>query len=235
MARPKSKKSTRSQPSTAQRTTSQTLWLVLGLAGLAVLALIIAGMLSRSQETPKTAQLAAEVGASGKVLGSPDAPVEVWDFSDFHCPHCRTFAVGAAQRLIEEYVKPGKVRFVYKHFIVLRSYQAANASECAAEQGKFWEYHDYLYTKQETDAPFTPEELKQYARDLGLDINTFEQCVDTGKYMEVVLKDMEEGRALGVRGTPTIFVNGEMVPNGARWANLKEAVERALQQAQARD
>ncbi len=231
MARPKRRPRAQTTP---EGRPVQTLWLVLGLSGLAVLVLIVAGMLSRSQEIPQTAQYAEELPASGKVLGFPEAPVEVWDFSDFHCPHCRTFALGPAQQLIEEYVKPGKVRLVYKHFIVLRSYQAANASECAAEQGKFWAYHDYLFTKQESDAPFTPEELKQYANDLGLDMNAFSQCVDSGKYMDVVLQEMEEGRALGVRGTPTIFVNGQLIPRGALWPDLKAAVEQALQAAETR-
>ncbi len=231
MARPKKRNLSKAGAST--RSSSQTLWFILALAGLAVIVLVVVGMVSRAGERLKTAQVAQEVGATGKVLGDPNAPVEVWDFSDFHCPHCRTFATGTARRLIEEYVKPGKARLVYKHFIVLQSYQAANASECAAEQGQFWAYHDYLFQKQETDAPFTPDELKRYARDLGLDTDAFDRCVDSGKYMNVVLKETNEGRRLGVRGTPTIFVNGQLIPRGALWPDLKAAIEKALQEAKA--
>lgn len=228
MARPKKRKGSRKE---APESRNRTLWFIMGVSGLVVLALIVVGIISRSGQRPETAAAAAEVGASGKVLGDPQAPVEVWDFSDFHCPHCRTFAETTEKRLIEEYIKPGKARLVYKHFIVLQSYQAANAAECAAEQGKFWEYHDYLFQKQEMDAPFTPEELKRYARELGLDTEAFDRCLDSGKYMHVVLQETNEGRALGVRGTPTIFVNGQLVPRGALWPDLKAAIEAALQTA----
>lgn len=230
MARPKQRKKPAKRQEAPQ---NRTLWFIMGVAGLAVLALIIVGIISRSGQRPGTAAVAAEVGASGKVLGDPNAPVEVWDFSDFHCPHCRTFAETTEKQLIEEYIKTGKARLVYKHFIVLQSYQAANAAECAAEQGRFWEYHDYLFQKQETDAPFTPDELKRYARELGLDTEAFDRCVDSGKYMNVVLQETNEGRALGVQGTPTIFVNGRLVPRGALWPDLKAAIEAALQAANA--
>ena len=230
MARPKPKKRTiRRQPT--DRRNQQTLWIILGLAGLAVIILIAVGLLSRQSSQPSTAAIVGEVPAHGKVLGDPNAPVEVWDFSDFHCPHCRHFTEGTEKKLIETYVKTGKVRFVYKHFIVINSWEAANASECAAEQGKFWEYHDYLFQRQETDAPFTKDELKRYARDLGLDTAQFDKCVDSGKYMNVVQKEMDEGRRLGVRGTPSIFVNGKFIPRGALWPDLQSAIEQALQEA----
>lgn len=229
MARPK-RRQAKAKPRQQGRP-HQRLWFILGLAGLAALVLIIVGIISRAGQRPQTASAVPVVGASGKGLGDPNAPVEVWDFSDFHCPHCRTFAETTEKQLIEEYIKPGRARLVYKHFIVLQSYQAANASECAAEQGKFWEYHDYLFAKQETDAPFTPDELKRYARELGLDTEAFDRCVDSGKYMNVVLQETNEGRRLGVRGTPTIFVNGQLVPRGALWPDLKAAIEAALQQA----
>ena len=229
MARPKKQKRTTSQ--STKKKQQQSLWLILGLAGLVVVVLIGITMVSRSRNQPATANVVGEIAAEGKVLGDPNAPVEVIDFSDFHCPHCRTFAVETEPKLIEEYVKTGKVRFVYKHFIVVNSHLAANASECAREQGKFWEYHDYLFQKQETDAPFTPEELKQYARDLGLDTAAFDKCVDSGKYLDVVNKETNEGRSMGVRGTPTIFVNGKLIPRGALWPDLKAAIDQALQEA----
>lgn len=214
-----------------QQQSQQALWFILGLAGIAVILLILIGMMSRSQEV-KTADVSLQgIPVSGKTIGYPDAPVEVWDFSDFHCPHCREFAFGPEQQLIQEYVKTGKVKFTFRHFIVVDSYLPANASECANEQGQFWAYHNYLYKKQETDAPFSKEELKQYARDLGLNTKAFDACVDSGKYMNVVLKETDEGRGLGVMGTPTIFVNGQYIERGMFWDVLKAAVDRALQEA----
>ncbi len=231
MARPKPKKRQPTRQTSTASKNQQTLWIIMGVAALAVILLIAIGLLSRQSSQPSTASVIGEVSARGKTLGDPNAPVEVWDFSDFHCPHCRRFAQETVPQLVETYVKTGKVRLVYKHFIVIRSWDAANASECAAEQGKFWEYHDYLFQRQETDAPFTKDKLKQYARDLGLDTAKFDQCVDTGKYMNVVQKEMDEGRRLGVRGTPSIFVNGKFIPRGALWPDLQQAIEQALQEA----
>ncbi len=231
MARPKSKKRTTPQRGAQGSKNQASMWIIMGIAGVAVVLLIAIGILSQRSNRPATASVAGDVPVQGKVLGDPNAPVEVWDFSDFHCPHCRTFAEGTAKQLIETYVKTGKVRLVYKHFIVIQSWEAANASECAAEQGRFWEYHDYLFQRQEQDAPFTKDELKRYARDLGLDTARFDKCVDSGKYMNVVQKEMDEGRRLGVRGTPTIFVNGKLVPRGALWPDLQQAIEQALQEA----
>lgn len=229
MARPKPKKRTRARKAEKQ-SNRQTLWIVMGIAAVAVLVLIVVGLLSRQSSQPNTAALIGDTQTEGKSLGDPNAPVVVWDFSDFHCPHCRDFTEGTETQLIETYVKTGKVRLVYKHFIVLNSWEAANASECAAEQGKFWQYHDYLFQKQETDSPFSKDELKRYARDLGLDTEAFDRCVDSGKYMNVVQKEMDEGRRLGVRGTPSIFVNGQYVPRGALWSDLQQAIEQALKE-----
>lgn len=229
MARPKPRKRTSGRRA-ADKGNQQTLWIIMGIAALAVVVLIAVGLLSRQNSQPATASVVGEVSAHGKTLGDPNAPVVVWDFSDFHCPHCRAFTEGTEKQLIDTYVKTGKVRFVYKHFIVINSWEAANASECAAEQGKFWQYHDYLFKKQETDAPFSKDELKRYARDLGLDTAQFDKCVDSGKYMNIVQKEMDEGRRLGVRGTPTIFVNGKLVPRGALWPDLQQAIEQALKE-----
>ncbi len=227
MARQKRKHVTASEPQQSTRA----LWFILGLAGVAVILLILIGTMSRNKEAKPADAFLKGIPVSGKTLGYPDAPVAVWDFSDFHCPHCREFAFGPEQKLIEEYVKTGKVKFTFKHFIVVNSYLPANASECANEQGQFWVYHNYLYKKQETDAPFSAEDLKQYARDLGLDTKAFDACVDSGKYMNVVLQETDEGRGLGVRGTPTIFVNGQYIERGMFWDVLKAAVDRALEEA----
>ncbi len=231
MARPKSKKQSPPRRTGQGSKNQTTMWIIMGIAGIAVALLIVIGLLSQRSSQPTTASVIGDVPARGKTLGDPNAPVVVWDFSDFHCPHCRKFTEDTERQLIETYVKTGKVYFVYKHFIVINSWDAANASECAAEQGRFWEYHDYLFKKQETDAPFTKDELKRYARDLGLDTARFDKCVDTGKYMNVVQKEMDEGRRLGVKGTPTIFVNGTLVPRGALWPDLQQAIEQALQEA----
>ncbi|MDE3089284.1 MAG: thioredoxin domain-containing protein [Chloroflexota bacterium] len=115
----------------------------------------------------------------------------------------------------EEYVKTGKVKFTYKYFPVLdrsdegESHWAAQAAECANEQGKFWEYHDKLFIKWlgENVGMYQKRLLKKYAADLKLNTAQFNACLDTAKYAAVVQADIEEGVKLGVGGTPSFFIN----------------------------
>ena len=111
----------------------------------------------------------------------------------------------------------GKVRFVYKYYPILdrgaigESHWAAQAAECANEQGKFWEYHDRLFVKWlgENVGMYQKNNLKKYARDLNLNTGQFNNCLDTDKYASVVQADLDEGAKLGVPGTPTFFANGK--------------------------
>ncbi|NPA90375.1 MAG: thioredoxin domain-containing protein [Chloroflexi bacterium] len=204
--------------------------LLLVLFGLAALIVLVLIFIASRPKTSSTTTYLGDIPVQGKTMGYPDAPVLVEDYSDFLCPHCREFAEGPEKKLIEEYVKPGKVRFVFRQFVLSeRSLPAANATECAREQNKFWEYHDYLYAHQLTDAPFPTAKLKAYAKELGLNTQQFNRCVDEGKYFDLVMKETSEGYQRGVRGTPTIFVDGKMIEYGMVWENLKAAIEKALQ------
>ena len=154
------------------------------------------------------------------------------EFGDFQCPFCGRFFKTTEQEIIEQYVKTGKVKFVYRDFAFLgqESQSAAEAAECADDQGKFWQYHDYLYTHQkgENEGAFTKENLKRFARALGLNGAAFDRCVDNGKYREEVEKDTAEGRGAGVSGTPTVFVNGKPITGAVPFAQFKTAIDEAL-------
>ena len=143
-------------------------------------------------------------GAPSK--GDPKAPVTLIKFEDFQCPFCKqvqpTFL-----KLLEKY--DGKLRLVHKDLpldsIHPQARQAAEAARCADEQGKFWEYHNLLYDK----APkFGLVELKTYAEEVGLEVESFRSCYNTGKYKKLVQRDYNEGADLGITGTPTFFING---------------------------
>ena len=166
------------------------------------------------------------------VLGNPDAPVTVIEFSDFQCPFCGRFHKVIEKQLIDKYVKTGKVKFVYRDFAFLgeESQWAAEAAECADEQGKFWDYHDYLFEHQngENQGAFEKENLIKFASILGLDMTKFKECVDSGKFTQEVRKDMEDGQQSGVRGTPATFIGGKMISGAQDISVFQSAIEEAM-------
>ena len=124
------------------------------------------------------------------------------------------------------------MRFVFRHFAFIgdESRWAAEASECANEQGRFWDYYDKLFVEQsgENVGGFSRDNLKRFAADQGLNAEQFNQCLDSNKYRGKVQQETTEGQRLGVRGTPTIFVNGKLIDRGSDYRVLKAAVEAAL-------
>lgn len=168
------------------------------------------------------------------VKGSPEAKVVVTEFADFECPACGTFSQSTAKALEEEYVKTGLVRFEYKHMPLPQhepsATNAAWASECAADQGKFWEMHDYLFQeqgKQGQGSTFTQIRLKAMAQALGLDVNKFDQCLSRQEHAQTVQDDVTEARQLRVNSTPTIYVAGQRVANPTL-SDLRTAIDAAL-------
>ena len=156
---------------------------------------------------------AVVVNPDDPAQGKADAPVTVVEYSDFQCPFC----LRVMPTLKELRAKYGdKMRLVWKDFpltaIHPQAFVAAQAGNCAREQGKFWEYHDQLFANQ---AALQPEFLKKYAAAAGLDTEKFNACLDTSKYEARVQNSMGIGMKLGVNSTPTVYVNGRMV-NGAQ-------------------
>lgn len=128
----------------------------------------------------------------------------------------------------------GQVRFGYVHFAFLgpESLWAGAASECAAEQQKFWEYHDYLFEnwEGENQGTFSYDNLKRFAEELGLDTAAFDVCLDSGRTEELVQQDIEFARQLGVRSTPTFAVNGKPVQGALPFAQFQSLIEQELAQ-----
>lgn len=129
---------------------------------------------------------------------------------------------------------PGKVRLVFKDFPLdfhPQARAAAEAARCAGVAGRFWEYHDLLFVAQPM---FSRDDLLTYARRLDLDPAGFAACLDDGRFRAAVDRDLEEGRALGVRGTPTFFINGQRLVGAQPLEAFRDAVDRALREAGAR-
>ncbi len=145
--------------------------------------------------------------------GDPNAKVTVVEFADYQCPFCKRYHDTVGPDFLKQYVDTGKVRFVYKHsaFLGQESVWAAQAAECAADQGKFWQYHDLLFSKQngENVGTFTKDNLIAYAKEIGLDSAKFDPCLKNDETLSRVAADTQEGRTAGVSGTPTFFINGK--------------------------
>lgn len=128
----------------------------------------------------------------------------------------------------------GQVRFAFRHFAFLgdESRRAAEASECANEQGRFWDYYDKVFAEQtgENVGAFSQENLKRFAADLGLDKGQFNQCLDSGRYSAKVQQETTQGQQEGVRGTPSVLVNGRLIERGSDYQVLRAAIEAALGQ-----
>ena len=130
------------------------------------------------------------------------------------------------RQIDEEYIQTGLVRFGYRHFVVLgpQSQQAAEASECAGEQGAFWAYHDLLFAGRTRGA----DNLKQLAADLGLDTTVFNACLDSGTYASVVRAESALIASLGVRGTPAFLVNGQPLAGAQPFEVFEQIIEAEL-------
>ncbi len=171
-----------------------------------------------------------KVSEGSHVKGSADAPVTIVEFSDFQCPYCGRFYTQTLPQIEENYIKTGKVKFAYRHFpLSFHQYaqKSAEASECADEQGKFWEYHNKVYENQQT---LSLESLKQFAKDLSLDTGKFDECLDSGKMESKVKKDFAEGQAAGVQGTPAFFINGVSLVGAQPYSAFEQVIENSLKE-----
>ncbi len=166
-------------------------------------------------------------------LGNEDAPVVLVEYADYQCPFCEIFFSETFPSLKRDYIDTGKVRFYYQDFPFLgeESQFASEAAKCAKEQGKFWEYHDYLYAKQdgENGGAFAQVNLKKFGAELGLDQLKFNNCVDSRVYKPDVEAELNAGQSHGVSATPTLFINGLKFEGAQDYEVYKEAIEKALQ------
>lgn len=169
------------------------------------------------QNDIQTLQKVPPISVGDKVLGNRNAKITVIEYADFQCPFCGRFYKDAGETIKNDYVNKGLVSFVYRDFAFLgdESIKSAEAAKCADDQGKFWEYHDYLFTHQkgENQGNFSNKNLKSFASELGLNTVVFNKCLDSNKYQQAVLDETSAGSQAGVEGTPKSFIlkNGEVV------------------------
>ncbi len=221
--------------------------LVSGIAILAVIGLIVAGIYfnqdkdllatlptaggTAKDEDPSaqpspTQPAQVEVSSGENTKGSSNGPVTIVEFSDFQCSFCLRFHP-TLQQILNDY--PTQVTWAYRHFpldqIHPNARPAAEASECAAEQNKFWEFADGLFENQ---AKLGKSFYSELASELGLNTAQFDDCVSSRKYKDKVEADYQAGIAAGVGGTPASFVNGQLVSGAVPYEQMKASVEQAL-------
>ncbi len=213
------------------------------IGGVVLVAVIVAVVLI-FQRTPPTDVTDFQTVAKGtwpqedgKAIGPADAKVVVREFSDFQCPYCRLFTTSVQKQIIDQYVATGKIRFEYHHFIVIdgnvggnESRHAAQASECAADQGAFWDYHEIVFANQQGEGTgsFTDARLNAFAVSLGLDEAKFSACLNSSDAANRVRADENLARSLNVNATPTIFVNDVKVDNPLNIDSLKATIDAAI-------
>jgi protein-disulfide isomerase/rhodanese-related sulfurtransferase len=189
-------------------------------------------LLSRHGVLPPVPQASSQALADhllrpeSHITGNLQAPLTLVEFGDFECPACR-LSEETARQIRAQYAD--RIRFVFRQFPLSKIHpqagKAAEASECIAEQGKFWEGLEKLYAEQ---ADLSEDALKRYARELGLDQSRFNQCLDSGETASRVAQDLADGRALGVRATPTFFIGSRMIEGPMEFGQLSQLVEQEL-------
>jgi protein-disulfide isomerase len=181
--------------------------------------------------TPPIVDVSAE---DAPFKGPPSAPITIVEFSDFQCSYCKR-VVNVLEQVLERY--PDKVKLAFRDFPIVNIHpqaeKAAEAAHCAGEQGKFWEFHDLLFDKQDT---IPTANFAEHAKTLGLEVSSFQTCLDGRKYQEKVERNYAAGVKAGVSGTPAFFINGRLLsgaqPLEAFKAVIDEELERLGLQAQ---
>jgi protein-disulfide isomerase len=166
-----------------------------------------------------------KVAGDGPAQGPANAPIEVVEFSDFQCPYCFR-ANPTVKQVLSTYGE--RIRFVYRNYPLPshpNARPAAEAAQCAAEQGQFWPYHDRLFADQNK---LSDGDLKQSAAELGLDTGRFNACVDSHKYKARVDADVQAGNEVGVNGTPAFFINGRMLSGAQPFDEFKRVIDEEL-------
>jgi len=175
--------------------------------------------------------IAEGIAKDDPAWGPEDATVVVQEFADFQCPYCGKFALQTYPQIKEAY--GDKIRFVFRDFplssIHSSAQKAAEAGQCAQDQGLFWEFHDLLFENQ---SAISESDLRGYAQEVGADVNKFNDCLDSGRNAREVLADMQDGAKAGVTGTPAFLINDLLLSGAQPFAQFQQAIDQALAAAE---
>ena len=201
-----------------------------------IIALFIAMMTAAS--APVSGQGGQFIGVDDDpVMGNANARVTIIEFGDYQCPICRLFWKETLPRIRKEYIDTGQVKLVFRDFplpVHSMAVPAAMATECAEDQGRFWEFHDKVYREQDRRAregevaEFRVNDLKRWAADIKLDTTAFNECLDSAKYKPEVAADYATAMGVGLQGTPVFFINGRALFGTQPFATFQKIIEEEL-------
>ena len=219
--------------------------LIVGGVLLVILAIIIIPTVYKSLTPPapvgdfKQITPVARPQENGTSMGDPNAPVKIDSWEDFQCPACQQFTETVEPQVVDTYIKTGKVFYTFHQYpfidtnsVAKESHQAANASMCAAEQNRFWDFRDIVFAnwQGENQGYLSDPRLTAFAQSIGLDMTKFNSCFKANKYSSQIQADYDKGQQMGVSGTPSVFVNGVLLKPGfiPTFADVQQAVDKAL-------
>ena len=167
----------------------------------------------KSQELISTNTISPTFMENGSpILGDPNAPITLIEFGDYQCHFCNVHFHNTEHSLLENFIKTGKVKMIFKDFTIIGpdSVNAAHGTHCANDQGKFWEYHDILYNNWtgENNGWASSDNLLRFAQEIELDIDQWSDCMIDEKYSQIISNSSKDARELGITGTPAFFVIG---------------------------
>jgi protein-disulfide isomerase len=183
---------------------------------------------AQAAQGDQNTKVTVKARSDSPMLGNKNAKITMYEFSDFQCPYSKAYFDSTFSQIKKEYVDTGKVKIVYRNLPLpfhVNAQKAAEAGECANRQGKFWEYHDLLFTKAKSDGTgLDTASLKSYASQVGLDNSKFNQCLDNGETTDVIKKDLADAQSAGVTGTPTFVINGQKVVGAQPISNFESII-----------
>src|SRR4030067_994719 len=170
--------------------------------------------------------------------GKTDAPVTIIEFSDYQCPFCGRFVKNTFPEIAQKYIDTGKVKYIFRDYPLdfhKLAPKASEAANCAGDKGKYWEMHDKLFDNQ---SALTLDNLRQYAKDIGLDADSFNTCIDSGKHAAEITKDFEDGKKAMVSGTPSFIIGktqsgkkeivGKKIVGARPFSSFEQVIEQLL-------
>jgi len=200
------------------------------------LLIIVGGFLLISLTGGPGVEVPDEISYSmvdGNAIGDPNAPVVIEEYFSFLCIHCRNFAEESFNLLVEEYVYTGQVYYVSRAFADPASPAgfAAQAAYCAGDQGQYFQMHDIIFANFNSTG-YTQNELESMAEEIGLNMDEYNQCLQSGKYADPVAADLARGTEAGITGTPSFLINDLLAVVGNReYSFFQQQIETALQTA----
>jgi len=223
-----------------QQQRRQRLYLILGIgaAALVIAGILIIPSLLPAGDIVKITPITRPM-VEGRAMGDPNAPVVIEAYEDFQCPACRTYTTDIEPRIVETYIASNKAYYIFRHLpfldnnvVTKESDQSANASMCAGDQGRFWDYHDMLFANWngENQNAYSNKRLVAFADALELDMNAFNQCFEENRFAAEIKADEDAAKSFQINGTPTVLVNGKTVAPGAfpTFELISQEVEAAL-------